>query len=196
MEKIITRLKEHNIWVQTIGKQGTKLILDEEDLRNIDFSKYSVDQASILECNLSNLTLINVDFYRSLLCLSSFKQTTINNCDFGKSDIRYCDFRNSVINKSRFSDADLWNTKFTNAKITQCNFIAAFCPETNFQNATLENINFEWAYFEQVLFKNTKLKNITGIDSIHFVSINIGTVKEPIILEDKQAKEWFINKCE
>lgn len=196
MDKIIEKLNLHKIWVDTIGKEGTKLILDEDDLRSIDFSKYAFDQADIFECNLSNLILEDVDFHSSVLCSSSFKETNIINCDFYKANTDYCDFTNAVIQDTRFLKADFCEAKFNGAKITNCNFIATFCSMADFRNAVIDNVNFEVAGFNQTLFKDVKLKNITGIDSILFVSINIGSIEEPIMLEGDEAKQWFIDKCE
>ncbi|MDI3411016.1 hypothetical protein QKW52_15060 [Bacillus sonorensis] len=55
--KIIEQLELHQLWVKTIGKQGRKLGIDEIDLRNIDLTNYTLDQAYITECIFSNLNL-------------------------------------------------------------------------------------------------------------------------------------------
>ncbi|WP_052132619.1 hypothetical protein [Paenibacillus polymyxa] len=48
--EIISQLESHRLWIETIGEQGEKLGIDEIDLRNVDLSQYSLDQAYITAC--------------------------------------------------------------------------------------------------------------------------------------------------
>ncbi len=40
MKSIIDRLKNHRLWIESNYKQGEQLIIEEKDLRNINFEKY------------------------------------------------------------------------------------------------------------------------------------------------------------
>lgn len=70
---ILSMFDLHKKWVETIGKEGEMLKLDEVDLRNFDLSDKLVEQAYLIECTFDDLKLENIDFHTSLLCSSTFK---------------------------------------------------------------------------------------------------------------------------
>lgn len=53
----------HKKWVETIGKEGEMLKLDEVDLRSFDLSDILLEQAYLIECTFDDLKLENIDFY-------------------------------------------------------------------------------------------------------------------------------------
>lgn len=193
---IIRKFELHKKWVETIGKEGEKLSLDEVDLRRIDLSDKLVDQAYLIECTFDDLKLENIDFHTSLLCSSTFKNAYLDKCDFYKSDLRYTDFSNCIIKNSRFSKSDCWEAIFRNANLVDCNLINVLFYLTDFSNARLENVDISVATFEETLLNGVTLKNIKGIEEAHFKSINIGTLEKPILLKLEKAKEWVLEKCE
>ncbi|GKU77607.1 pentapeptide repeat-containing protein [Paenibacillus sp. L3-i20] len=193
---IIRKFELHKKWVETIGKEGEMLRLDEVDLRRFDLSDKLVEQAYLIECTFDDLNLENIDFHTSLLCSSTFKNAYLDKCDFYKSDLRYTDFSNSVIKNSRFSKGDCWEAIFRNANLVDCNMINVLFYLTDFSDARLENVDISVATFEETLLNGVTLKNIKGIEEAHFKSINIGTLEEPILLKSEKAKEWLLEKCE
>ncbi|MCP3776150.1 pentapeptide repeat-containing protein [Paenibacillus sp. MZ04-78.2] len=193
---IISKFELHKKWVETIGKEGEMLRLDEVDLRSFDLSDKLVEQASLIECTFDDLKLENIDFHTSLLCSSTFKNAYLDKCDFYKSDLRYTNFSNCVIKNSRFSKGDCWEAIFRNANLVDCNLINVLFYLTDFSNARLENVDISVATFEETLFNGVTLKNIKGIEEAHFESINIGTLEKPILLKSEKAKEWVLEKCE
>ncbi len=195
MSDVLLEIEKHRIWLETIGGKGTKLFLDEEDLSGIDLPICSFGQSSIIDCKLDKLSLKEFDFHSALLCSTSFKGTNLFNCDFYKSDLRYCDFTESVIEKSFFSKADLDEAIFNRAEIINSNFVNTSCYLTDFRNAFMKSVDISNSVFEETLFRDARLKNIFGIDEAHFISINIGSVEKPIILEGDDAKNWVIDRC-
>ncbi|AIQ19741.1 hypothetical protein H70357_25760 [Paenibacillus sp. FSL H7-0357] len=193
---IINNFELHKKWVESIGKEGEVLKLDEVDLRGFDLSNKLLEQAYLTECIFDELKLENIDFHASLLCSSTFKNAYLDKCDFYKSDLGYTDFSNCVIKNSRFSKGDCWEAIFRNAYLVNCNLINVFFYLTDFSNARLENVDISVASFEETLLNGVTLKNITGIEEAHFRSINIGTLENPILLKSEQAKEWVLEKCE
>ncbi|WP_242217401.1 pentapeptide repeat-containing protein [Bacillus cereus group sp. BfR-BA-01380] len=189
---IISKFELHKKWVETIGEEGEKLRLDEVDLRNFDLSDKSLDQAYVTDCIFDNLNLENIDFYASILCSSTYRNANLNACDFYKADLSYTDFSNATIRNVRFSKSDCSEAIFNNADLIECNLINASFYLTDFSNARLNNVDISCSRFKEVLLNGVTLKNIKGIEEAHFVSINIGTLEQPILLEQEQAKKWII----
>lgn len=193
---ILSMFDLHKKWVETIGKEGEMLKLDEVDLRNFDLSDKLVEQAYLIECTFDDLKLENIDFHTSLLCSSTFKNAYLDKCDFYKSDLRYTDFSNCIIKNSRFSKGDCWEAIFRNAYLVDCNLINVSFYLTDFSCARLENVDISVSTFKETLLNGVTLKNIKGIEEAHFESINIGTLEIPILLKSERAKEWVLEKCE
>ena len=81
-DNIISKFELHKKWVETSGKEGKKLCLEEVDFSNFDLSDKLLEQANIVECNFDNLNLKSMDFHSSLLCSSTYKNTNLDDCDF------------------------------------------------------------------------------------------------------------------
>lgn len=189
---IVKQFELHKKWVETAGKEGEKLCWDDEDFRNFDLSDKVLQQANIPGGIFNNLKLKGIDFYRLLLCSSTYINAKLDNCDFCKSDLSYADFSNSSFNKVNFYRSDCTEAVFRNSNFIDCNFGDADFGLADFTNATFNNIDITAAYFEKTLFNGIVLKDIKGIDKAYFHSINIGTREEPILLEEEQAKKWII----
>ncbi len=187
---------QHKKWVASIGRQGRKIVLDEVDLKDINFEKHVVQQGMFLGCNFDGLKINNVDFYTTWLCSSTFRETIINGCNFNKGELEYSNFNNSKITNTRIHKCEFWNASFLNTHIFNCSFMNNYCSLTDFRGAIIENVDFSATSFRETLFKDVVLKNISGIEEIFFNSINIGTPEEPIMLGGEEAKKWFVNRCE
>lgn len=193
---ILSMFDLHKKWVETIGKEGEMLKLDEVDLRSFDLSDILLEQAYLIECTFDDLKLENIDFHTSLLASSTFKNAYLDKCDFYKSDLRYTDFSNCVIKNSRFSKGDCWEAIFRNAYLIDCNLINVSFYLTDFSWARLENVDISVSTFKETLLNGVTFKNIKGIEEAFFESINIGTSEKPILLESEKAREWMLEKCE
>jgi len=182
----------HKKWVETIGKEGEKLSLDEVDLRSFDLSEKLLEQAYLTDCIFDNLNLKNIDFHTSVLCSSTYINANLNECDFYKSNLSYTDFSNSIMESVRFSKSDCSEAIFRNADFTECKLINVCFYLTDFSNARLNDVDISGATFEETLLKGVILKNIKGIEEAHFQSINIGTLDQPILLKSEEAKKWVV----
>ncbi|WP_152392598.1 pentapeptide repeat-containing protein [Paenibacillus guangzhouensis] len=192
-QSIIDKLESHRLWVETIGKQGGKLGIDEIDLRDMDLTKYMLDQAYITECIFDGMYLQGKDFHSSVLCSSSFKTTNLLNTDFYRADLSYADFSDANLENARLAKADCSETLFSKANLANANLMACSLYLTDFRNAILTNANISSASFKGTLLKGAELSGITGIEDALIKSINIGTSENPIILEDEEAARWLKN---
>lgn len=191
IKEIMTRLESHRLWIETIGEQGEKLGIDEIDLRNVDLSKYPLDQAYITACIFDGMELNHKDFSSSLLSSSSFISTNLEEADFCKSTVSYADFTNANLKAARLADSECIETVFVQADLSNTNLVAALFDETDFRNAIFINADVRLATLERVLLKGAKLTGLRGLEEAFIKSINIGTPEEPNILVGEEAIEWL-----
>ena len=77
-DNIVKKFELHKKWVETIGKDGEKLRLDEVDLSKFDLSDKIFEQAYLVDCNFNNLKLKKIDFHASVLCSSTYRNANLN----------------------------------------------------------------------------------------------------------------------
>lgn len=80
-DNIISKFELRKKWVETSGKEGKKLCLEEVDFSNFDLSDKLLEQANIVDCTFDKLNLKNMDFHASLLCSSTYKNTNLDDCN-------------------------------------------------------------------------------------------------------------------
>ncbi|MDM5280263.1 pentapeptide repeat-containing protein [Paenibacillus silvae] len=73
----------HKKWVETIGKEGEMLKLDEVDLRSFDVSDVLLEQAYLIDCNLINVSFYLTDLSWARLenidiSVATFEETLLN----------------------------------------------------------------------------------------------------------------------
>ena len=192
-EIVISKLEEHNLWKESLGKCGKKLSLDEFDLRNIDKDKYFLDQAHITDCIFDGMNLCSKDIYSSIVCSSTFRFSNLENVNFSKSDLSYVDFTGADIKNGRFNRSDCIETVFVEADLTNAILIGSGFYDTDFRKAILINADVSSATFEGVLINGAKLSGIKGILEANIKSIDIGTRENPIIIEGNQAVQWLLS---
>ena len=191
MNDIILKLENHKRWIDSLGKLGEKLNLDECDLRELDYSKYSFKQGSITDCKFDESELNNIDFYAATLCSSSFKNSILKEVDFHKGELSYTDFYKAFIRCCRFSKCDISEADFRYCKIEDSNLVNTILYMTDFSYAELSNVDVSRASFDETIVREIKLKNIIGLEEVQIESINIGTYEEPQLLYGEEAKAWF-----
>ncbi|MCM2588063.1 pentapeptide repeat-containing protein [Rossellomorea marisflavi] len=194
IRKTIVQLKSHRLWIETIGKQGEKLGIDEVDLRNVDLSPYPLDQANITDCIFDGMDLTNKDISSSLLCSSTFRSAHLVGADLRKSNVSYVDFTNANMKAARLADCECIETVFAKADLSDANLVGGLFDEVDFRHAVLSNADIRLASFEGVLLNGAILTGVRGIEEAFIKSINIGTVEEPILLMGEEAGEWLQNK--
>lgn len=181
------------MWVETLGKKGERLGLDEIDLRDIDLTKFEIYQSYITECIFDGMNLNNKKMYSSCLCSSSFKSGNLEHADFYKSDVSYVDFTSAYAKGSRFAKSECVDTIFVQADLTESILVNSLFNEADFRGAKLKDIDISFSSFKGVLLKGTDLTGIKGIEEAFIESINLGTLENAVILEGEEGKKWLID---
>lgn len=187
--------QEHEMWINTLGKEGVKLVLDEIDLRSIVLDEEKYEQAYLANCIFDARNLKGNSFYLTKLFSTSFKNCILENIDFTKADLSYVDFSNATLFDVKLNKCDCIETNFRNAHIENANMQDSLFDSSDFRNATLSNVILSFSNFEEILVNGMTLNNVKGFDKIIDISINITDFDNPIILKGEEAIYWLRNNA-
>ena len=191
-KEIILAIENHKIWIDSLGKKGKKIDLEEIIIEEGKWKYISLAQGSIIDCLFQKIEIENWDFYAAMLCSSCFVETIITSGQFVKTNLAYTQFRNTKMKFSNFSKSDLSNCIFKNTEIDNSKFVNSLLDNVSFENVKLRNIDFTGAFIKNVIFdKYTMVEGIYGLDDSHIKSINIGTTKQPKYIKEKEAIQWL-----
>lgn len=192
---IITRLEFHQIWLESVGENGKKLILDEINLEYFDQSKFSLKEARLIGCSFDNMNLEAGNFILTWVCSSTFRNAWLQAANFYKGNVSYANFSNSNLKNIKFTDCEIAETIFLGADLSNAELNICYFSSVDFRDSKLDNANIEDSFFEDVLVKGASFKNVKGIENANIISINIGTPEEPVTLDKEQAKRWIFENC-
>lgn len=187
---------EHKKWIDSLGKEGKKLDLDDIDLSLNSIEGELYEQASITGCLFDNRKIKDVSFYLSNLCSSSFGGCDLEEVDFTKADLSYATFSNAVIKNVNMNKCDCIETNFRNSKLSGVKFTGALLDTVDLRNAILQDVDLSYSSFEAVLVKGISLKNVVGFESIPGISINVGDESDSQILQGNDAIKWLKDNME
>lgn len=194
-KEIIIAIQNHKLWVDSLGKKGEKVDFENTMIEKIENQNLNLSQGSFIECTFRKMAIDCWDFYATMLCSSIFNELLMTSCIFVNADLIYTQFYNTKIHMTNFSKADLSNSIFENVEVENCKFINSLLDNNIFKNVHFKNIDFTGALIENIFFDElSTLKNIKGLDEAHIKSINIGTLENPIYLENQEALQWIKNK--
>ncbi|MBA4543291.1 pentapeptide repeat-containing protein [Thermoactinomyces daqus] len=121
-----------------------KLCVDEIDFRDIDLTKYPVDQAYMTACIFDGMNLNNKDMFASLICSSTFRSANLEYADFYKADVSYVDFTNADAQNARFAKCECIETVFAKTDLTN----ASLFDHADFREKVLILVLPKIRYFE------------------------------------------------
>ena len=181
---------EHKKWIDSLGKEGKRLSIEEIDLRENSIDRGIFKQAYITECIFDDKNIKDISFYLSKLWSSSFHRCILKKIDFTKADLSYTNFSNSYLCDVNFSKCECIETNFNNSKFINIKMTDVLFDAADLRNVTMYNVDISYSTFEAVLVKGISFKNITGIENVSIVSIDIGDE----ILQGDEAIQWFNDK--
>lgn len=185
------RFTEHRRWVDSLGKEGKRLNIDEIDLSKNSLEGENYEQAYITECIFDNRDVKEISFYLSKLFSSTFKSCKLEKVDFTKADLSYADFSNSILCDVNFNKCECLETNFSNSELINAKMTDALFDTVDFRNVTMCNVDISYSSFDAVLVKGISLKNVVGIEKVSSLSINIGDIDKAIILQGEEAVQWL-----
>lgn len=145
---------------------------DGAELSNSNISYCNFEGANLAFNNLNNVQGENIDFSKTILVGTSFRNSKLENVDFSNVIFNYDreDFSKSNYQSYDFIEAELNRIKFINSDLTNMSFNSASLYYVDFEKAILNNTDFSNARFENIEFDNVDLSN-TKLDNAIFKNV-------------------------
>ena len=176
------KMDDHELWLQSGGTLGAKLILIDYDLANLllkdrDLSQAIFNTSIISGANYENTTLslakfINIaqgletDFNHCIIDSADFSGSFMEGVIFNYAKIGNCNFSNANINKTQMIEVEALDANFSDADISE-----SICSRGNFSRSIFLRATFESGYFADAVFAGADLTGVnfkgtvnTGVD--------------------------------
>lgn len=188
----LTQLDSHKLWIDSEGRLGEQLSLDEVDLNIFSAEQIKLFTDVFLSgCFLNEGTVIDVDFFLSQINSCIFAKTRFTNVSFEKCEINYSIFNECYFTNSSLRNGDFYDCKFSGAIFSEVSFAGATFWNPDLRNTTLEGIDFEQTDITDALVEGAKFKTIYNLEKAFNITLNIGSEKSPILLTHEQSVQWI-----
>ncbi len=192
-EELESLLLEHEKWLNTNGREGSRVILE-----NLNLSKGFLTEISfsLNEKNLSKALIKNVHFggsYLENLNLSGailngaiFNGANLNKSNFAKAKCFNCSFDHPGILAPELSHStSIQNAELINSTFEKCGFKKARFDGSDLKNSDFSQCNFEeatllGAKLNESNFQDSNFEKVTGLLGSQFAGANISGAKIPV----------------
>lgn len=160
-------LEDHNNWLRTNGKSGSRANFEGLELINPNFLNANLEKASLKNTKILDGFLIGATFKEAECQNAIFKNSYLGTCNFSETNLSGADLSNSI----------LLGTNFTSANLTGCNLISAKeIQEAIFENTIFSNTIIDKQNFQKIkqILKTELLDDFIIIE----VSKDVNIVRE------------------
>lgn len=200
---LLTQLRSHQRWIETVGKEGKQLQARGIDLSKLDLSYQNLVEAELPEANFDSAFLQKADLSGAYLAASSFHQARLDEAVVVKADLTdakltRASFRSLQGRKTDFMQADLRHADLSNANLLHASFMQANLSEAVLRDALLIGVSFDKANFTGADLTGAHLNGaflsgVVGIESTKADWIDVGTNEAPRILEGDAVRKWLLD---
>lgn len=182
----------HHKWIETGGAKGSRLSLDEFDMRTLDLSVVNIENSYLAACCFDGMELENVDMYLSEMYSCTFKGAVLRGCDFTKAELSYADFSGAKLVDVRFNRTWTNDTIFRGCTFVNCPIGGLELIESDVSNCSFEDVDLSGLSVDDTLFTGASFHRPKGLDDIFRVeNMNVGTADEPVLLSGDKAVAWI-----
>lgn len=191
-ESLIRKIELHKAWVDTIGKEGVRLDLQDCDLQGADLSGMNLTDAILPKTRFNNAKMIDTILYGANLASAVFDYADLSGVALNKGLLDYASFVNTALIgssalRATFIEANLKGANFMDSDLRWADFQNSNLEECTFQNADLSG-----AYLGGAQINNVDFTGAKGLDSVKGKYIYIETDGFMIKLEGDEMLQWLI----
>lgn len=169
-EELNEILKEHELWSNTIGKEGKRADLSYTNLSSMDLRGVNLKRAILTHADLVYADLKHANLAYADLRYADLKCTDSENVDFMSADLKYAKLSDANLKRANFKYADsrfvyfkntdLRHACFTNTALESADFENAILRYANLKHADLEGVNLKYADISHSNLEGALLKDI------------------------------------
>ncbi len=176
-------------------------ILDLTNAKLHDIKLRNVDTRGIKNINFNRADLTGATLENSYLSLGTFEFSILNRTrienwkgivNFYKSEIRNTSFKDSTLLDSGFNSAHFQDVNFNNVILSGAGFIGAFLDNVTFNKSDLSSVEFYDAKLIQTSFEESDIRRCT----LHKVKSLVGVHFNNTKVSDKFWIQNFRAKCQ
>ncbi|MBU0279282.1 MULTISPECIES: pentapeptide repeat-containing protein [unclassified Gemella] len=148
---------EHEIWLESKGKEGERLVLSSYDFSDFDFSKLFLKQAVFENCDFSYAKFDDVFLAESCFKSCRFDYAKFKGVNLYKACFKDCSFLDNSFNLCVLSFAKFKGVNGFFVSFKDCSLVSCFLDEgkfyfSKFSRCDLKNLGFDSFIFESCDF--------------------------------------------
>jgi uncharacterized protein YjbI with pentapeptide repeats len=175
-------IRAHELWEETLGMEGKKLVIREQDLSGANLTKKNLTNCAFLDVRIDNSDLSKADLAYSNLCYSSFKQSNLSDVSLVKAEADH----------AIFEGANLTNLNAFRATFIGASFRGAILKGVNFRRSLLDDADFTDTTISDCRFFEADLSRVNGLGSVKLDWIDVGPDDSPQKLYGEDGISWLI----
>jgi uncharacterized protein YjbI with pentapeptide repeats len=143
----------HIKWLDSYGKEGTRLDLTKAILKRIVIKDAKLAQAILVEADLSGANLEKADLSSSVL-----KGANLRDALLSHANLREAELQNSNLLRANLQGASLIEARLNGSDLARANLTEADLSEVNLGKTNLTNTNMQGANLKEADFGENSLK--------------------------------------
>jgi uncharacterized protein YjbI with pentapeptide repeats len=178
---MVNLFTEHELWQNTLGKEGKRLLIKNENMTGLDLSNKNLSNCALLGVILDCSNMSKADLYGSNLGGSSFKSADLTEIILVKAEANQACFEKANLSNANAFRATFFGADFKEANLTGVNFSRSLLDDADFAGATISGCRF----FE------AGLDRVKGLDSVVLDWIDVGSEEAPQKIYGAQGIKWL-----
>lgn len=164
-EQLNEILQQHQLWLDTNGRQGTRADLSNAILISLDLQGVNLSQAILQRTTIHLTNLDRADLSGAVMIDANVSFSRLNQVDLSNAILIRAILINTPISmgkliETRLQNAILYNAKLNEANLAKANLSGADCRYTDFIGAFFHENNFKKTNLLGAKFLNTELQNL------------------------------------
>lgn len=152
-EELNEILKDHELWSNTIGKEGKRADLSYTNLSGMDLRGANLKRAILTHADLVYADLKHANLAYADLRYADLRGTDAENVDFMSADLKYAKLNDANLKRANFKYADSRFADFEYADLRYACAISTGFEGSNFKNAILRWASLKFSDLEGVNLK-------------------------------------------
>lgn len=189
--RLIKKLQAHELWVESIGRLGTQLVLDEENLECYVRDAHHWEQSYLTCCSMRSVLVSKADFYAADIHSCGFHNSIFRGVCFVKANVSYSGFGGCKFEHVDYKKAYFDSSNFSASTFESCHLGGASFMDCNLSRCVFKNCDFDGIYLDNACLSGCRFINIINVEKAVFLKIIVGSLEQPVMLEGADAIRWI-----